>query len=81
MWTEISSTYFTELQIAYFNALTSERAEIFCDFVEITYNDNTGAPVLRKTEQENYDEVYCYPATIKYFKHHSLSVRDLSYDH
>lgn len=73
MWQEISSTYFTELQIQHFNTLRGVTAEIFCDYVETIYKDSSGNSVLRKTEQENYDEVHCYPNTIKYFKLKDLS--------
>lgn len=49
------------------NEIVSKDISEWSDFVDIRLTDKQGKEYLRKTEQENYDEVNVYPSTIRYY--------------
>lgn len=75
MWKEITCKEFDSILKSYYDyshALQSiDRSEL-CDFVELEYVDSENNSILRKTEQENYDECEHYPSTVRYYKKEQL---------
>ena len=67
MWIEITGKEFTELQSQYEGGLGHKDCTDWLDFIELEWYLE-GENFLRKTEQESYDEVECYPSTILYWK-------------
>ncbi len=70
MWKQITSKeYFNLLEVymSKFTMLEVDKTD-FVDFVELEWETHNKVPMLRKTEQENYDEVDIYSSTVKYFK-------------
>ncbi|AUR86400.1 hypothetical protein NVP1084O_193 [Vibrio phage 1.084.O._10N.261.49.F5] len=69
MWKEITSKEFCSIHAEVF--ATTNRVDVseFCDFIEIEYVDTkTKDKVLKRTEQEMYDEVEHFPSIHRFFK-------------
>lgn len=65
MWKQIDANeYFT---IAEQKLIQHDKTK-WCDFIELEWRTEENQPVLRKTEQENYDEFESYPSTVSYYK-------------
>ena len=68
MWIEISKDEFGEILDKKRHLLTYDDVSDWVDFVEEDYRLPTGKAILRRTEQENYDEEMDYPSIVKYWK-------------
>lgn len=70
MWKQITSKEYFELLKFYmdnFEMLEVDKTD-FIDFVEIEWETSNKVPMLRKTEQENYDEFESFMPTVRYYR-------------
>ena len=70
MWVKIERQEYFKLLEEYNNVykLVEHNLTECLDFMEIEWRTYEGVNLLRKTEQEPYDEVESYPSRVTYFK-------------
>jgi hypothetical protein len=70
MWVKIERQEYFKLLEHYNNVykLVEHNLTEWLDFMEIEWRTYDGVNLLRKTEQESYDEVESYPLRATYFK-------------